>query len=395
MNLYSHLDFAPVSGLDGNARGSIPTPVVNVRDKGAKGDGKTDDTDAFQVAVDEVPVTGGTVVVPRGDYRIDATKAIVLHSNMLFLMDPAATLAAIPTSLGRYWVIKVWEVENVRIMGGRIVGERRRHLAGGNPVGEQGYGINIQTSHNVIVSDMHISECWGDGIWIGALGPDGQARPAVNVVINRVVCTNNRRQGLSIGPAENVVIMNSTFSHSQGTNPMAGIDMEPQRQGFTRNITISHCLVTRNRGCGMEVHGNVIGLSVDNCLFYDNFGYGVLTNEEHDMQEKEPTGLTFTNNTFTRNGLVGVAVAGTSNCVHLGGNSFTGNGIRYPIQNPENEEWWVGHGPGISGVEDAEDELLAVESIISGEQDAEHSVPGQLLVHVGANNVSVRDNSFT
>jgi hypothetical protein len=399
MTFYSQFDPAPIAGLGGSTRNSIPTPIVNVRDKGAKGDGKTDDTAAIQAAVDEVPLTGGTVIVPRGDYRIDVTKAIILHSNMLFLMDPAATLAAIPTESGRYWVIKVWEVDNVRIVGGRLLGERRQHTG---TTGEQGYGLNIQSSTNVMVSDMYLADFWGDGIWIGALGPDGQAVPAVNVTINRVVSTNNRRQGLSIGPAENIVIMNSTFSGSDGTNPKAGIDIEPQRQGFTRNITISHCIMTRNRGCGMEIHGNVIGVSVDNCVFNDNFGYGVMTNEEHDMQEKEATGLTFTNNTFTRNGLVGALIAGHSNYVHVVGNHMVGNGKRYPFPSnggPEDESWWTGRGLGTRSLEGAEAEkewLKRHDFDISGANDnPEHTVEPDLQVRLDTQNVTSGNNTFT
>lgn len=43
---------------------------VNVRDFGAKGDGVTDDTAAFQAALDSLADRGGTVVVPAGTYMI-------------------------------------------------------------------------------------------------------------------------------------------------------------------------------------------------------------------------------------------------------------------------------------------------------------------------------------
>lgn len=43
---------------------------VNVRDFGAKGDGVTDDTAAFQRALESVAEKGGTVFVPIGDYLI-------------------------------------------------------------------------------------------------------------------------------------------------------------------------------------------------------------------------------------------------------------------------------------------------------------------------------------
>jgi len=49
------------------------TMIVNVRDEGAKGDGRTDDTVAIQAVVDAVGGTGGTVYVPGGVYGINPT----------------------------------------------------------------------------------------------------------------------------------------------------------------------------------------------------------------------------------------------------------------------------------------------------------------------------------
>lgn len=46
---------------------------VDVRDFGAKGDGITDDSEAFQKAIDSLETTGGLVSVPSGEYRITKT----------------------------------------------------------------------------------------------------------------------------------------------------------------------------------------------------------------------------------------------------------------------------------------------------------------------------------
>ena len=293
--------------------------VVNVRDKGAKGDGNHDDTDAFQAAVDALPNSGGTVVVPPGNYIIDAMRSVNLRSNMLLQLDPAATLTAIPNNSPRSHVIKVWNANNVRITGGRIVGERNTHSGAG---GEWGYGINIESSNHVRVSNMHISYCWGDGIWIGALGPNGSAVPARDVTIDNVICTNNRRQGLSIGPVDGVLISNSTFSNSNGTKPESGIDIEPQAQGLARNITIDHCIISGNHGTGMEIHSNVNGVTIKNCTFNDNLGYGLLTVDS-------PSQITIIDNVMTGNGLVGLVIAGQSSHIKLAGNTLRGNSARY------------------------------------------------------------------
>ncbi|WBY06816.1 glycosyl hydrolase family 28-related protein [Sphingomonas sp. 7/4-4] len=55
--------------------------VVSVYDFGAIGDGEEDDTAAFQAAIDAVNARGGgSVYIPRGDYRISDT--LRLYSNI-------------------------------------------------------------------------------------------------------------------------------------------------------------------------------------------------------------------------------------------------------------------------------------------------------------------------
>lgn len=59
---------------------SVPAPgsefVVNVKAFGAVGDGKTDETKAFQAALDSLGQNGGTVVVPPGQYRFEGSLEI-------------------------------------------------------------------------------------------------------------------------------------------------------------------------------------------------------------------------------------------------------------------------------------------------------------------------------
>lgn len=292
--------------------------TIDVRSKGARGDGHTDDTAAIQSAIDALPAKGGTVTVPAGNYMIDASQAINLRSGVRFSMAPDARLSAIPNNLKRYHVIKVWRANNVQIEGGRIVGDRDNHHGEG---GEWGYGINIQASDTVTVTDTHISGCWGDGMWIGALGVRAEAVVSTNVTLLRVTCTNNRRQGLSIGPVRGVKVLDSVFSNSEGTKPGDGIDIEPQGQGMAQDILIRGCTMSGNRSNGLEIQRNVKNVQVQRCTIIDNGGNGILA--------IAMTGLVVGNNTISRNGLVGVALASTTSQVRISDNTLAGNSTRY------------------------------------------------------------------
>jgi polygalacturonase len=305
--------FAPLS----RGGGAAARKVIDVRSRGARGDGRSDDTTAIQAAIDALPASGGTVRVPAGNYMVDAARAIRLRSNVRLELAPDAQLTALPNALRRYHVIRVWRVENVQIVGGRIVGERDRHRG---DKGEWGYGINIQAARNVTVEGIHISDCWGDGMWIGAFGRGANADLSEDVTVRNVVCDNNRRQGLSVGPCRRIRILDSTFSGTHGTAPQSGIDLEPMRQGEASDVLIQGCTMTGNKGCGLEIHHSVSGVVVRQCTIRDNAGYGVLAAQVVD--------LWLDGNTITGNGLNGVKLAGHTRDAKVTGNTLSSNATR-------------------------------------------------------------------
>ncbi len=60
--------------------------VFSVRQYGAAGDGKADDTTAIQATIDAVPASGGTVMFPPGTYSVapTQTRCIAIKSNLRF-----------------------------------------------------------------------------------------------------------------------------------------------------------------------------------------------------------------------------------------------------------------------------------------------------------------------
>lgn len=294
------------------------TTTINVRDQGALGDGVHNDTAAFQAAINALPTTGGTVYVPAGRYMIDALTSVRMRSHTRLMMDSTAELDAIPNSATRYYVLTVWNVTDVRIVGGNIVGDRVQHRG---TTGEWGYGINIQGSTNVVVKAINISNCWGDGLWVGASGWGTRMVRSDNVTLTGVISSNNRRQGLSIGPAQHVYVVNSTFRDTNGTLPEAGIDIEPQTQGPANSIRIENSVLSGNHGNGVELHANISDIVLSHNTMTNNRGFGLLA--------VSAPYLTITSNDATTNGLAGVGLSGSSHDATVDSNALTYNSTRY------------------------------------------------------------------
>lgn len=278
---------------------SIGSATVNIRDRGAKGDGVTNDTVAIQASINSLPRdTGGTVFVPAGKYMIDTVHTVSLRSNIHLKLDPMAELAAMPSSATRYYMIKVWNSTNVEISGGKITGERTRHIGS---TGEWGYGVSVLGSSKVFVHDIKLSNSWGDGIFVGATGSGSRLRPSSDITLNRVVADNNRRQGLSVGPAERVFVYNSTFSNSNGAAPQSGIDIEPQADGPANLIRIENSVLSGNMGSGLELCAYSSNIVVKKTTIRNNNGFGILATNSSNAW--------LANNLITENGLDGVALA--------------------------------------------------------------------------------------
>lgn len=309
----------PSPGATTRLRGSRR---VDVRDTGARGDGIHDDTAAIQRAIDALPGDGGTVWVPAGRYLVDPLQSIRLRSRMLLNLASGALLLAKPNAADRAYVVLAQDVSDVEIAGGAIVGERDRHLGSS---GEWGHGITTRGASRVTIRDIDVSRCWGDGISIGS-NPSRPGRPVAassDVVLARVRCIGNRRQGLTIGRSHDVTVVDSEFSGTQGTPPAAGIDIEPD-SNEARNIRIARCRIHDNRGPGIQVYRKVGGVGIEACTIFRNGNCGVLIVGASDT--------TLAGNDLRANRVAAVAVRGGANGVRIHGNRLgvagTGSGPR-------------------------------------------------------------------
>lgn len=311
---------APDKPMHHRSRG---TARISVTETGARGDGVHDDTAAFQRAIDSLTDAGGTVEVPPGRYLIDAVKSVRLRDRMHLQLAGDATLVAKPNDVERAYVLYAFRVDDVEISGGRIIGEREAHRG---TAGEWGHGIQLRGASHVTIRDMHISDCWGDGICAGtsrARRGYKTLRHADDIVIARVVSTGNRRQGLSLGGCRDVKVFDSEFSDTHGTSPQCGIDIEPERPAWASRIEVRNCLLRGNAAYGILVYKRTRDVVIEDCTIEDNRSCGVVT--------VGTVGARIEDNIIRDNGSTGVFIKDGSTDVEVAGNTFHNN---YDRQDP-------------------------------------------------------------
>jgi hypothetical protein len=215
--------------------------LINIKDYGAVGDGVTDATAAIRTCLN----LGGNIYFPDGTYLVDTQTELAVLSNTKLIFAPNAVITMKPTSLGSYSIFALRNITNVSITGGSLIGDRLTHTG---TTGQFGFAITIDNSSNITVDGTKVSNCWGDGIYVGGgTGVNGSA----NVKINYVTSDNNRRQGMSIINVNGIVVSNSSFTNTNGSSPQSGIDIEPNAGNLVDNILLQNIYLNNNSGNGI------------------------------------------------------------------------------------------------------------------------------------------------
>lgn len=237
-----------------------------------------DDTKAFNDAI--IAVTEredcDTVYVPAGTYKINAKSkesGIFLKDGVNLVMSPDAVLQAVNNSSGSYNVIYLRDCRRVTITGGQIRGERRVHHG---TSGEWGMGIGIYDSLLITIKDVTITDCFGDGIYLGS-NREEHYNPGDTVGCNWITITNcnlahNRRNNLSIVCADNVTVDNCSINYANGTAPGYGIDIETNlKNNPCEHITISNSTFTGNAQASIGIVTPANDILISGCTLNGNF----------------------------------------------------------------------------------------------------------------------------
>ncbi len=173
------------------------------------------------------------------------------------------------------------------------------------------HGIALYGCRNVLIQDLAIEETGGDGIYLGDF--DGK-HVNQNVVIRRVDCNDNYRNGISVISAENLLIEDCLLRNTSGTEPQSGIDFEPNSPDeLLVNCVMRNCIAEGNAGIGYEIcpqsmnsSSKPISINLVNCVSGNNREHAI---DLCSAVKNPPAGLLrISHFTSTSDGMAGLAM---------------------------------------------------------------------------------------
>jgi len=255
-----HIDNIAVS----TAVSEPPAPVVDVRDYGAVGDGKTDNTEAIAKAIAACPA-GGSVVFDAGVYM---TGSILLKSNMTLWVSEDAVIRAIQDNdkirsyreaafAGSSFVKNFLfgnRVENLTITGGGTIDGNsvNGYLISNKPLRPVLLGLLHAKNVKVTNLDLLFSHSW---LFI--------PRESDHVIIDGINLHNSHKDGIAPLDCHNITITNSIISAGDDALTPKSYSSKGIDNLVVKNLTINHC-----KWKGIKFGFSSIG-DFTNCLFED------------------------------------------------------------------------------------------------------------------------------
>ena len=186
----------------------VKEDIMNPTQFGAKGDGETDDTLSINTCIDyadNILFNQGTYIInPIYDSENPDDTCINLKSDKIIDFNNATiTIDSTDEMLG--YIIRGYQVNNITLKNGNIIGYDETESTGAD---SQQMGIAIMDCSNIVIENMNISHCRGDGIYVREYSNQKKTN---NVYINNCIFTDNRRNQIGYTGGKNIKITNCDF----------------------------------------------------------------------------------------------------------------------------------------------------------------------------------------
>jgi len=230
---------------------------VNVKQMGAKGDGRNDDTKAIMRAFNLANRNHSGVYFPIGTYVI--SRNTIVKNKRYALMVPSnidmvgedqnkSIIQLGPGHGGFSRMVNLIDVNDINISNLSFDG----NLAAQAKQEEHQGGVWLQNADNIAIKNCSFYNTGGDGI--GIRGPKD---PSENVVVRNCLFRDNGRNGITLGSGFDNVIIDSCFFDA--TNMHASpIDSEPEAGSCTRVVMSNNVVVNKSeRSTAITLGGHV------------------------------------------------------------------------------------------------------------------------------------------
>jgi hypothetical protein len=224
-------------------------------------------TDATTALRNAFAAVTDTLIIDKqpGDW-ITGPQSISNKSNYTIIIEPGVIIKARTGFIDGDKLLNFNSSNtNIKIIG---YGATLQMLKSEYSSGEFRHCLQSAGVNGFEVYGLTCKDSGGDGLHI-APGGINQLIPSRNVVVKDCNMDNNRRQGISITGAENVLIDRCLLQNTSGTAPAAGIDIEPFRpEHVIKNVHIRNCRIINNQGYGIMI---IMGetQTLENSVFID------------------------------------------------------------------------------------------------------------------------------
>ena len=242
---------------------------LNGLDYGMVGDGVTDDLSAFQAVINASNSTGKPVFLPPKTYLV--SDMVVVKSNVT-IFGYGATIKAASTMTKDKIVLLYSDatylvgIANTRTYGLTVDGNRDNRASGSNA----GANFYISAGSRHLFTDCVSLNATQEGFQ--AAGNTGWAG-GLATMVSFINCRadNCYRNGLSLTGTDRAVIIGGQYNSSNGADPQAGIDIEPN--GATspnKDFFVSGVSCKNNTKWGLALYngtwstGHVVGVNLSN-----------------------------------------------------------------------------------------------------------------------------------
>lgn len=316
---------ATMIGLDANASPASDekenklagAAIYNVRDFGAKGDGKTLDTKAIQSAIDKCfNEKGGTVLIPAGEFL---SGTLELKSNVTLRIAAAGKLLGspkredysagqgVPPGNGNIVFLFAVNAENLSIEGkGTVDGNGLAFYNGkgdNTGPGQNGVGGNFDRPHLFIFyqcNNLTLQNCFfkASAYHCVRILKCKQVHIDGIKIYNRV---NRNNDGFHFNDCEYVHVLNCDVQCQDDACALFGSN---------KFVTVANCSFSTRWSIFRFGGGESQNITVTNCLIYDTYGCPIKISAGRASIEN----LSFSNITMRNvTGPIGIGFSGPSN----------------------------------------------------------------------------------